>query len=103
MVGIAEELPHQLAFHQWLRGWIKIPLPRSVGLSACCYCNEWVQVTYHGGHVVFGSNWPELVFKYELEYNNVVDGVQDQGVLYQDEDLQEQQLHRRLYTYPNHN
>jgi hypothetical protein len=49
-----------------LREWINILLPRSVPLSACRFCDEWVQVSYYGGQVVFGRNWPQTVYKYDL-------------------------------------
>jgi hypothetical protein len=38
-----------LWFQHALRDWIKIPLPHNVPLSSCRFCEEWVQVTYHGG------------------------------------------------------
>jgi hypothetical protein len=44
-----------LAFHQGLREWIKIPLPRNAPVSACHFCDEWANVTYHGGHMVLGK------------------------------------------------
>jgi hypothetical protein len=47
---------HMLVVQPWfqdaLREWVQIPLPRSVPLFACRFCDEsdeWVQVTYHGG------------------------------------------------------
>jgi hypothetical protein len=50
---------HMLVVPPWfqhaLREWIKIALPHSVPLSACRLCDEWVQVTDHGGQVVFGG------------------------------------------------
>jgi hypothetical protein len=36
-----------LAFQPGLREWIKIPLPHSVAVSACRWCDEWVEVAYH--------------------------------------------------------
>jgi hypothetical protein len=51
---------HMLVVPPWFqhafREWIKIPLPRSVALSSYRFCDEWVQVAYHGGQVVFGRN-----------------------------------------------
>jgi hypothetical protein len=58
-------------FQDALREWIKIPLPRSVPLSACRFCYEWVQVTHHGGHVVFGQNWAQVVYKYDLHIGDI--------------------------------
>jgi hypothetical protein len=51
---------HMLFMPPWfqhvLQEWIKIPLPCSVQLYISRFCDEWVQVTYHGGQVVFGRN-----------------------------------------------
>ena len=56
-----------------LLDWIKIPLPRSVALSACRFCDEWVQVTHFCGEVVFGRNWPQTVRNYDLHIGDVVE------------------------------
>jgi hypothetical protein len=68
---------HMLVVPPWfqdaLREWIKIPLAHSVPLSACRSCDEWVQVTYHGGHVVFGRNWAQTICKYDLHYDDIMD------------------------------
>ena len=54
-------------FQPVLREWFQIPLPRCLPISACHYCDEWVQVSMHGEEMVLGHNWPEVVRKYELE------------------------------------
>jgi hypothetical protein len=41
-------------------------------LSTCRFCDEWVQVTHHGGHVVFGRKWAQVVYKYDLNIGDVV-------------------------------
>jgi hypothetical protein len=68
---------HMLVVPPWfqdaLREWIKIPLPRSVPLSAYRFCDEWVQVTYHGGQVVFARNWVQTVNKYDLHHGEVME------------------------------
>jgi hypothetical protein len=42
-------------------------------LSACRFCDEWVQVSYHGGHVVFGRNWAHAVYKYDPHIGDAVE------------------------------
>jgi hypothetical protein len=37
------------AFQAGLREWIKIPMLRHVTISACMWCDEWVQVAYRSG------------------------------------------------------
>jgi hypothetical protein len=32
-----------------------------------------VQVTYHGGQVVFSRNWARVVYKYDIHYDDVVE------------------------------
>jgi hypothetical protein len=59
-------------FQDALREWIKISLPRSVPLSACRFCDEWVQVTHLAGQVVFNQNWAQVVYKYDLHIGDVV-------------------------------
>jgi hypothetical protein len=63
-------IPHE--FQQGLMEWIKIPLSRSVALSACRFYDEWVQVTYHGGQMVLGRSWREIVHRYNLLYKDNV-------------------------------
>jgi hypothetical protein len=60
IVQLSTDDLHMLVVPPWfqhtLREWINILLPRSVPLSACRFCDEWVQVSYYGGQVVFGRN-----------------------------------------------
>ena len=68
---------HMLVVPPWFQAalleWIKIPLPRSMAMSACRFCDEWVQVTHFGSHVVFGRTWPQTVIKYDLHIDDVVE------------------------------
>ena len=61
------------AFQQGFRDWIRIPLPRVVPVSDCRWCDEWVQVDWFKGQVVFKKNWSELVNKYDLVHDYVVE------------------------------
>jgi hypothetical protein len=56
-----------------LREWIKIPLPRSVTISAYHWYDELVQVTYHDEQMVLGRNWPVVIYKYDLEHVDVLE------------------------------
>jgi hypothetical protein len=44
-----------------------------VVIFACRWCNEWVQVAYHGTQVVLGRNWPTVIFKYDLKRNDFLE------------------------------
>ena len=60
-------------FQKALRDWIRIPLPRVVPVSACRWCDEWVQVDWFNGQVALRKNWPELVYKYDLQHADVLE------------------------------
>jgi hypothetical protein len=44
-----------------------------VPVAACRLGDESVQVTYHGGHVVFGRNCAQIVYKYDLHHGDIVE------------------------------
>jgi hypothetical protein len=58
--------------HAGFREWIKIPLPFSA-ISACRWCDQWLQVTYHGGQVMLGRNWPVAAYKYDMKHDNLLE------------------------------
>jgi hypothetical protein len=43
-----------------------------MGVSTCHFCDEWVQVAYHGNQMAFARNWPEIIHIYDLHYNDIV-------------------------------
>jgi hypothetical protein len=60
-----------------------------------------VQVTYHGRQVVFGQNWVHVVYKYDLQYGDIVEfklhAFALKMIIYKADCST-----ARLYTYPNH-
>lgn len=87
-------------FQRAPRDCIKITLPSIVALGACRLCDEWVQVTYHGGQLVLARNWPNVVCKYDLHYNKRP-RVRAPGVHHDDEALHSRQLHRQALHLPS--
>ena len=62
------------SFHASLKEWLMIPLPRCIAIGACKYCDEHVQLQYfkNTDEIVIGRNWPDVVYKYSLEVDDVL-------------------------------
>ena len=62
------------SFHAALKSWLAISFPRCIMIDACKYCDDHVQVSYFKktDKIVLGRHWPEVVYRYNLEQDDVV-------------------------------
>jgi hypothetical protein len=72
-----------------------------VPLPACRFCDEWVQITYDGGQVVFGRKWAQIVYKYDLHYGDFVE-FKLQAFVLKMIIYKADYSTARLYIYPDH-
>ena len=62
------------SFHAALKSWLAISFPRCIMIDACKYCDDHVQVSYFKktDKIVLGRHWPEVVYRYNLEQDDVI-------------------------------
>ena len=62
------------SFHDSLKAWLLIPLPRCVAIGACKYRDEHCQLQFYKdtGEIIIGRNWPDVVYKYSLEVGDIL-------------------------------